>query len=71
MDGEGFSFMAPFHSTRLFNSEVLGSKFPTKVGVIFREGDVNAVAVGAVTADGGETPNTINEDRMWVGEFSR
>ena len=63
--------MAPFDHAWLVDEEVFGSKFPAEVGVFFLEGDVNAVAVGAMAADGGETPNTINEDRMWVGEFSR
>ena len=63
--------MTPLYSARFLNSEVLGSKFSAEVGMLFLQSDVDAVAVSAVAADGGETPNTINEDGIRVGEFSR
>ena len=63
--------MAPFHSTRFLNSEVLGSKFAAEVGVFLLECDVDAVAVGAMAADGGNAQNTVHEDGVGVGKFPR
>ena len=71
MNGERLSFVAPLDHARLIDEEVLGSKFSAEVGMLFLQSDVDAVAVSAVAADGGETPNTINEDGIRVGEFSR
>ena len=71
LNGERLSFVAPVHHAWLVDAEVFGSKFPPEFGVLLLQSDVDALAVGAVAADGGKTQNAVHEDGMRVGEFSR
>ena len=71
LNGERLSFVAPLDHAWLVDEEVFGSKFPPEFGVLLLQSDVDALAVGAVAADGGQTQNAVHEDGMGVGEFSR
>ena len=70
LNREMLSFMTPPDHARLVEEEVLGSKFSTEVWMLFLKGDVNPVAVGAVTSNRGHAPNAVNEDGVRVRDFS-
>ena len=70
-NAERLSFMTPFNNARLVNAEMLGSKFAAEVGVFLLECDVDAVAVGAMAADGGNAQNAVHEDGVGVGKYPR